>query len=61
MFNALTGLGGAGQVNAEAANKATIALYSTFAGTAFFGGTVCNILGVQKTFFVGSLGYANVY
>lgn len=57
MFNALSGLGGGGQVNADAANKATIALYSTFAVVAFFGGTVCNLLGLQTTLLVGTLGY----
>ncbi|KAJ4231196.1 hypothetical protein NW757_013930 [Fusarium falciforme] len=57
MFNALSGLGGGGQVNADVANKATVALYSTFATTAFFGGTVCNLLGIQKTLFVGTIGY----
>ena len=57
MYNALTGLGGGGQVNADVANKATVALYSTLAGTAFFGGTVCNLLGIQNTLFVGTLGY----
>ncbi|KAJ4180188.1 hypothetical protein NW767_014454 [Fusarium falciforme] len=58
MFNALSGLGGGGQVNADVANKATVALYSTFATTAFFGGTVCNLLGIQKTLFVGTIGYS---
>lgn len=31
MFNALTGVGGGGQVNANAADNANVALYSTFA------------------------------
>lgn len=31
MFNALSGLGGGGQVDASAADKANVALYSTFA------------------------------
>lgn len=30
MFNAVSGLGGGGQVNADAADKANVALYSTF-------------------------------
>lgn len=31
MFNAVSGMGGGGQVNANAADKANTALYSTFA------------------------------
>lgn len=31
MFNALSGMGGGGQVNAHAADDANVALYSTFA------------------------------
>ncbi|KAF2014166.1 MFS general substrate transporter [Aaosphaeria arxii CBS 175.79] len=57
MFNALSGLGGAGQVNADVANKATVALYSTFAPVAFFGGTICNMLGVKTTVILGTVGY----
>ena len=30
MFNALSGMGGGGQVSANAADKANVALYSTF-------------------------------
>ncbi|KAI5459210.1 major facilitator superfamily domain-containing protein [Mariannaea sp. PMI_226] len=57
MFNALSGLGGGGQLNADVANKATVALYSTFASVSFFAGSICNIIGVQMTLFLGSLGY----
>lgn len=57
MYNALSGLGGGGQVNADVANKAAVAIYSAFAATAFFGGTVCNIVGEQNTVLLGTLGY----
>lgn len=39
LFNALSGIGGGGQVNAEASNKSAIALYSMFAVTSFFSGS----------------------
>jgi len=57
MFNALTGLGGGGQVDASAQNDASTALYSTFAVVAFFSGTIANMLGVKATLAFGGLGY----
>ena len=39
MFNAVNGLGGGGQVDADPANKGNIALNCTFAVTSFFSGT----------------------
>lgn len=57
MFNALGGLGGAGQVDATAQNNANTALYSTFAVVAFFSGTIANMLGVRLTLSIGGLGY----
>lgn len=39
MFNAVNGLGGGGQVDADPANKGNIALNCTFAITSFFSGT----------------------
>ncbi|KAK4645134.1 hypothetical protein QC761_310900 [Podospora bellae-mahoneyi] len=57
MFNALTGLGAAGQVDPGAQNDANTALYSTFAVVAFFSGTVTNIFGVKPTLAFGALGY----
>ncbi|CAP61313.1 uncharacterized protein PODANS_3_10900 [Podospora anserina S mat+] len=57
MFNALTGLGAAGQVDPGAQNDANTALYSTFAVVAFFSGTVTNIFGVKPTLAFGTLGY----
>jgi MFS family permease len=57
MFNALTGLGGGGQVDASASNDANTALNSTFAIVAFFSGTIANKLGVKITLAFGGLGY----
>ncbi|KAH7045891.1 major facilitator superfamily domain-containing protein [Macrophomina phaseolina] len=57
MFNALSGMGGGGQVDTEAANKANIALYSTFAVVGFFAGTIANVLGVKFALGFGGLGY----
>ncbi|EOD47484.1 putative duf895 domain membrane protein [Neofusicoccum parvum] len=58
MFNALSGMGGGGQVDTEAANKANIALYSTFSVVGFFAGTIANVLGVKFALGFGGLGYS---
>jgi len=60
MFNALNGLGGGGQLNANksVSNNATVALYSTFATVSFFSGTICNRLGIKTTLSFGGFGYA---
>ncbi|GAC75375.1 uncharacterized conserved protein [Moesziomyces antarcticus T-34] len=57
LYNAQAGLGGGGQVNSEASNKAAIALYSTFAAVSFFAGTIHNKLGSRLTLGIGALGY----
>ncbi|KAF4815177.1 UNC93-like protein [Colletotrichum siamense] len=57
MFNALTGLGGGGQVDTKAQTDANTALNSTFAVVAFFAGTVANRLGLRLTLALGGLGY----
>ncbi|SJX65774.1 uncharacterized protein SRS1_16330 [Sporisorium reilianum f. sp. reilianum] len=57
MFNAISGIGGGGQVDADASNKAAIALYSTFSAVSFFAGTIHNKLGSRLTLGVGALGY----
>ncbi|CAN4085595.1 unnamed protein product [Withania somnifera] len=49
MFNALSGMGGGGQVDHTAANNANTALYTTFAIFGILGGGIYNILGPQKT------------
>ncbi|KAF9878264.1 major facilitator superfamily transporter [Colletotrichum karsti] len=57
MFNALTGLGGGGQVDTKAQTDANTALYSTFAVVGFFAGTFANRLGLRLTLTIGGIGY----
>ncbi|KAK6825019.1 hypothetical protein PG995_015390 [Apiospora arundinis] len=57
MFNALQGLGGSGQVDTTANDRANVALYSTFAVIGFFSGTFANRLGLRLTMSFGGLGY----
>lgn len=59
MFNAINGLGGAGQLdkNDYASNGANCALYSAFAVVGFFAGTVTNALGIKFALSFGGLGY----
>lgn len=57
MFNALGGLGGAGNVDKTAQDQANIALYSTFSVVGFFAGSVCNRLGIKATLSFGGIGY----
>lgn len=57
MFNALTGLGGGGQVDATAQDNASTALYSTFAVVGFFSGTIANRIGIKLTMAFGGIGY----
>ncbi|KKA29271.1 hypothetical protein TD95_005455 [Thielaviopsis punctulata] len=58
MFNALSGMGGGGQVDTKPSNDANTALYSTFAVVAFFAGTIANVVGVRLTLSLGGIGYA---
>ncbi|KAH8731507.1 major facilitator superfamily domain-containing protein [Phaeosphaeriaceae sp. PMI808] len=61
MFNALNGLGGAGQLdkkeNIDASTAANSALYATFAVVGFFAGTVVNVLGIRISLCFGGIGY----
>lgn len=57
MFNALSGMGGGGQVDPGPSDEANIALYSTFAAVSFFAGSIHNKLGTRLTLWLGSLGY----
>lgn len=57
MFNALSGMGGGGQIDPRPADRANVALYSTFAAVSFFAGSIHNKLGTRKTLWLGSLGY----
>jgi MFS family permease len=58
MFNALSGLGGGGQVDPIINDKANTALYSTFSVVGFFAGTFVNRLGIRSTLSFGGFGYA---
>ncbi|QPG74648.1 hypothetical protein FOA43_001980 [Brettanomyces nanus] len=58
MFNALSGMGGAGLSSPSLANKANIALYSTFASVGFFSGTIVNLIGVRYALAFGGSGYS---
>ncbi|XP_071725242.1 UNC93-like protein 1 [Rutidosis leptorrhynchoides] len=57
MFNALSGMGGGGQVDDTAANNANTALYTTFAVFGILGGGIYNILGPHLTLFAGCSTY----
>ncbi|GLJ55480.1 hypothetical protein SUGI_1191460 [Cryptomeria japonica] len=57
MFNALTGMGGGGQVDPDAANNANTALYTTFAVFGILGGGIYNLLGPHLTLFAGCSTY----
>ncbi|KAJ9672444.1 hypothetical protein PVL29_025882 [Vitis rotundifolia] len=53
MFNALSRMGGGGQVDATTANNANTALYTTFVIFGILGGGIYNILGPCFTLFAG--------
>ncbi|CAJ1974599.1 unnamed protein product [Sphenostylis stenocarpa] len=57
MFNALSGMGGGGQLNTTASNNALTALYTTFAVFGILGGGIYNILGPHLTLFAGCSTY----
>ncbi|KAJ6472645.1 MFS general substrate transporter [Mycena vulgaris] len=57
LFNALSGIGGGGQIDQTTGANANSALYSTFSVMAFFAGSVNNKLGARLTLQLGSLGY----
>ncbi|KAJ6567184.1 MFS general substrate transporter [Mycena vulgaris] len=57
LFNALSGMGGGGQIDETTGANANVALYSTFSVMAFFAGSVNNKLGARLTLQLGSLGY----
>ncbi|KZF22845.1 MFS general substrate transporter [Xylona heveae TC161] len=57
MYNSLTGLGGAGQLNATAANNGAVATYSTFSVVGFFAGSIANRIGIKLTLSLGGIGY----
>uniref|UniRef100_A0A2N9HNF2 UNC93-like protein n=1 Tax=Fagus sylvatica TaxID=28930 RepID=A0A2N9HNF2_FAGSY len=57
MYNALSGMGGGGQVDHTAANNANTALFTTFALFGILGGGIYNILGPHLTLFTGCSTY----
>jgi MFS family permease len=57
MFNALSGLGGGGQVDATTADNANTALYACFAVFGVLGGAAHNLLGPRATLMLGALTY----
>ncbi|KAG8969816.1 hypothetical protein FRC03_000642 [Tulasnella sp. 419] len=58
LFNAVNGLGGGGQVDATTSANGNVALYSTFAFTAFVAGSINNYLGSRLTLLLGISGYS---
>ena len=58
LFNALNGLGAGGQVDSTNSANSNSALYSTFAVSAFFAGSINNKLGSRWTLLIGSTGYS---
>ncbi|PWN37733.1 MFS general substrate transporter [Meira miltonrushii] len=57
MFNALSGIGGGGQLNPRVSSKSNTALNAVFAGASSFIGTFHNKLGTRLTLFLGACGY----
>uniref|UniRef100_A0A2P2N2R4 UNC93-like protein 1 n=1 Tax=Rhizophora mucronata TaxID=61149 RepID=A0A2P2N2R4_RHIMU len=57
MFNALSGMGGGGQVDPTAADNSLTALYTTFAVFGVLGGGIYNILGPRLTLASGCSTY----
>ncbi|KAG1762779.1 MFS general substrate transporter [Suillus occidentalis] len=57
IFNALSGLGAGGQVDATTSANAIATHYATLAFSAFFAGSVHNVLGSRLCLFLGTCGY----
>lgn len=57
MYNAVSGLGGGGQVHFRDVNNANTALYSTFSVVGFFAGSIANKIGLKLTLTFGGFGY----
>lgn len=57
MYNAVSGLGGGGQVNMRDVSDSNTALYSTFAVVGFFAGSIANRIGLKLTLSLGGFGY----
>jgi MFS family permease len=59
-YNALTGVGAAGQSTPTVFDNSTTALYAAFAFASFFSGSVVNRIGIRYSLALGGLGY-NLY
>lgn len=57
MFNAVNGLGAGGVADPHDINRANSGLYGTFAIIGFFGGSICNTIGLRPTLMFGGIGY----
>lgn len=57
MFNALSGIGGGGQLDPTVSSRSNTALNAVFAGVSSFVGTIHNKLGTRLTLFLGACGY----
>ncbi|TKW02911.1 hypothetical protein SEVIR_7G031400v4 [Setaria viridis] len=57
MFNALSGLGGGGQIDHTTIDKANTAVYACFAVFGVVGGAAHNIFGPRNTLLLGALAY----
>ncbi|TFK49311.1 MFS general substrate transporter [Heliocybe sulcata] len=57
LYNAMTGLGGGGQVDPKTSANANSALYASLAVLSFFAGSIMNVLGPRLTLFIGTTGY----
>ncbi|CAN6675139.1 hypothetical protein TRVA0_095S00188 [Trichomonascus vanleenenianus] len=57
MYNVLTSLGGAGQLDPKVASISNTILYSLFAATSLCSGPVVNHFGPRWSLFVGALGF----
>ncbi|KZT28006.1 MFS general substrate transporter [Neolentinus lepideus HHB14362 ss-1] len=57
LYNAMTGLGGAGQIDPTTSANANSALYAALALLSFFAGSIMNMLGPRLTLFIGTTGY----
>lgn len=56
MFNAISAVGKPIS-DVATSDNANVALYSTFASIGFFGGTICNVIGVKASLMFGACGY----
>jgi MFS family permease len=57
MYNAVNGLGAAGQVDPHVINNANTAVYATFSVVGFFAGSIANRIGLRMTLGFGGFGY----